>query len=693
MVSFFHYMYSVPSKSLNAIVNTTFGPRMSNIKANDPRGCIMPNLPLVMAAEKGYQLKMKPIKCDGTKNWLFVDNGTIQWNSDMLAKYPGGIECQVRYIVRKDDFHQELSSNSISFDSQISKSLPLEDDYFHADCKTKSTGILEPIIRFSNYFASIKPKSEVLTRKDHYDSSSHRVAPGSIVPPKLNVLVFGFDSISRLNFIRRLPNLYKYLTEGLEATVLTNHNVVGDGTTAQLLGTFAGVYEEQEPETRRGKSRETCDVYPFIWKKVNQRRYVTAYAEDESSIGTFQYRLNGFKTPPTDHYMRPFHLMIETRDRTSKKYCLGSETKIKVLMRWCEDVFKVYPSDVTKFVFGFHSEYSHSAVSEANLADDPVTEWVSHLNSSGILNNTIMFMMSDHGHRFSAARSTLQGKYEERLPIFSVITPPWFKKVFPNAFRALRINGADRLTTPFDIHATFEDILDYINGGRDTPPRHRIKSKWPRGLSILREIPVERTCDDAEIPIHWCACSSWVPVQDYISDEVAVKAVAMVVDSINDLIKSSNQDSVCEKLSLKQVNRIQKMVPKKEMLAFKQSSDHDGRVADLSDTGTKVSLSKVIFLRFPSTLSFQIQVSEIVYEVQLQTSPGDGVFESTIRYDVEKQSFNLSTKEISRVNKYGFASHCVSSSHPHLSKFCYCKHQKSQKEMTDEDKYMNVIQG
>lgn len=635
----------------------------------------MPNLPLIMAAEKDYDLKMPPIKCDGNVNWLNVVNGTIQWNSDILVKYPNGVVCQIKYIVRKDDFHQVLSSQTTNFDSTLSKVIPLDNDYFHADCKTKSAGVLDPIRRFSNYFASIKIKSEVLERKDGFDTSSGGVAPVSRRRtkdiPKLNVFVFGFDSISRLNFIRRLPNLYKYLTEGLGATILTSHNVVGDGTTAQLLGTFAGVYEEQQPETRRGKSRQTCDVYPFIWKKVKKERYVTAYAEDESSIGTFQYRLNGFKEPPTDHYMRPFHLMIETKDK-SKTYCLGPEPKIKVLMRWCEDVFKVYPPDVTKFVFGFHSEYSHSAVSEANLADDPVTEWMKNLNKTGILNNTILFMMSDHGHRFSVARSTLQGKYEERLPFFSVITPPWFKKVFPNAHRALKINGADRLTTPFDIHATFQDILAYINQGMDTHEKHVIDSKWSRGLSIFREIPIERTCDNAQIPIHWCACSSWVPVLDYLSDDTAIKAVTTVIDSVNELIKSSGQDSVCEELKLQKVNRVQEMVPKKEMLAFKQSSDHDGRVADLSDTSTKAE--------------------EIVYEVQLETTPGGGIFESTIKYDVSKKKHTLDTKEISRVNKYGFASHCISKTHPHLSKFCYCKHQKTKEEM-DEDKYMNVIQG
>lgn len=44
-----------------------------------------------------------------------------------------------------------------------------------------------------------------------------------LLPPdalKMNVLIFGFDSLSRNTFIRKLPKSYKYLTEVLGAQVL-----------------------------------------------------------------------------------------------------------------------------------------------------------------------------------------------------------------------------------------------------------------------------------------------------------------------------------------------------------------------------------------------------------------------------------------------------------------------------------------
>jgi len=52
------------------------------------------------------------------------------------------------------------------------------------------------------------------------------------------------------------------------------------------------------------------------------------------------------------------------------------------------------------------------------------------------------------------------GKLEERNPFMSIRFPPSFVKTHPEAMKNLRTN-AHRLTTPFDIHATFEDIVDY----------------------------------------------------------------------------------------------------------------------------------------------------------------------------------------------------------------------------------------
>ena len=63
-------------------------------------------------------------------------------------------------------------------------------------------------------------------------------------------------------------------------------------------------------------------------------------------------------------------------------------------------------------------------------------------------------------YRFAKIRNTLQGKQEERLPFFSFIFPPWFKKVYPEAY-ANFLHNTHYLTTPFDVHKTLESILNF----------------------------------------------------------------------------------------------------------------------------------------------------------------------------------------------------------------------------------------
>ena len=66
--------------------------------------------------------------------------------------------------------------------------------------------------------------------------------------------------------------------------------------------------------------------------------------------------------------------------------------------------------------------------------------------------------------------------------------PDWFRKRYPEAMSALSKN-ADKLTTPFDIHETLLDALDYN------------KDKEKRGIqlnskreTLLRKINMTRDC-------------------------------------------------------------------------------------------------------------------------------------------------------------------------------------------------------
>ena len=94
------------------------------------------------------------------------------------------------------------------------------------------------------------------------------------------------------------------------------------------------------------------------------------------------------------------------------------------------------------------------------------------------------------------------------MPIVMFVFPPWFEKVYPEAFRNF-IRNTKILSTPFDLHETLQDILRFT--GAELDDEH-FRSKNPsgaRGMSLFKKVPENRTCTDAAIEPHWCACLQW----------------------------------------------------------------------------------------------------------------------------------------------------------------------------------------
>ncbi|KAI0227962.1 hypothetical protein LSAT2_021561 [Lamellibrachia satsuma] len=222
----------------------------------------------------------------------------------------------------------------------------------------------------------------------------------------------------------------------------------------------------------------------------------------------------------------------------------------------------------------------------------------------------------------------------------SIRFPPSFEKDHPEAMKNLRTN-AHRLSSPFDIHATFHDIIRY-----SAVKRGDVKQ---RGISLLSEIPETRTCAHVGIEPHWCACLTWTKMD--VGDEMAVKAAVALVATINSLTET--QRKKCEQLTLADVSLAVRYTPNESILKFKRSKDADGRLPELSDN----------------------MASDVMYQVTIATKPGYGHYEGTLSYSRKDNKFHAEETDISRTNKYGTQPHCVMDAMPHLRKYCYCREQ------------------
>lgn len=226
--------------------------------------------------------------------------------------------------------------------------------------------------------------------------------------------------------------------------------------------------------------------------------------------------------------------------------------------------------------------------------------------------------------------------------------------------RNLRLNSR-KLTTPFDIHETLKHFLNFANSTDYQAENERI----PRGISLFKRIPANRTCEDAQIETHWCSCLNWIdinitassssPVQqaDTSSQEVnsqpfeniqddsyllknqtsginsseplflikqkvnldelrrikfnlrsLVQTVKKIANRAVDFINSlidHNLAIFCYRLRLHSVQKLSKLDLNRKLLAFKMSKDIHGREALFDDLDANKRNDSDLLAEFTST--------------------------------------------------------------------------------------------
>ena len=233
-------------------------------------------------------------------------------------------------------------------------------------------------------------------------------------------------------------------------------------------------------------------------------------------------------------------------------------------------------------------------------------------------------------------RMELQGKLEERLPLFSMIFPAWFHERYPRLSKSLRTN-TDRLTSWYDLHATFRHMLYYPD----------IPSNIKHGQSLLQEVPTSRTCAQANVAEHWCPCQKWTAVE--ITDSHVQNAAMAAVDFMNSLNNEHDLSKKnCEILTLDTVSYALIQEPNEKVLSYHDNND---QVPVFKQSAR------------PKRLDF------CRYQLQFKTKPNNGVYEATVKYHL---GWFIVSKSVSRVNQYGNEPQCIASELPHLRKFCFC---------------------
>ena len=359
--------------------------------------CVMPVLELWPNDTRVMFVKPTPISCSPIEeNWVYVAGGKFLVSSAAIKRH-GPVHCEYTPLIRgRDDFRVDWGKKV----ADMKSGSPISSDFFKASCRASDGG------NYVNIHAGIAPVAP----------TSEESLVGQHKPLPLNILMVGFDSVSRMTWMRSLPKTYDYLVTVLGAVVLEGYNIVGDGTPAALLPILTGKSEQELPEARRGhKGVNTVDGHPWIWKDLKRLGYVTQYAEDRANMATFNYRMLGFKDQPVDHYMRTYFLETEKRGRKRPKneapLCTGSLARHVIFLNYARDLYRTYPARTRKFSFMFHAELSHGKLTMLQAMDDGIVDFLKDMNEGGYLDDTLLVMMADHGARFTSVRQSVQGKY------------------------------------------------------------------------------------------------------------------------------------------------------------------------------------------------------------------------------------------------------------------------------------------
>ncbi|EDW16567.2 uncharacterized protein LOC6575088 [Drosophila mojavensis] len=468
-------------------------------------------------------------------------------------------------------------------------------------------------------FSFVQPGKHVANRTASIALNIGQSTPAENRP---SVLLWGIDSMSRMNFQRTMPQMHKFL-RGENWHELQGYNKMGDNTFPNLMAILTGFNNSRSMSVCRPKAVSGMDACPLLWKDYKELGYTTAYAEDWGRFATFNYNKKGFVKPPTDYYPRPLVLAIEKELKkalvSNVPYCVGRRHYAEYIYDYAIQFTKVHKNESTFGMFWTNS-FSHNNFSLPSSMDVKMLEYMHSLQRVGIFEKSIVIFFSDHGMRFGPLRNLHSGFLEERMPIFYIWLPNWFKAKYPEFVHNLQLNR-NRLTSPYDIHATLKHILQLETPLADLPRPEACSTCH----SIFYEVAESRDCSDAGIEDHWCTCHT---LKNSSRSEIHIKEIAQqLIAATNAYLQANNLTDICQTLKLSNIESVQR----------------------------KVSVQPKEFES---------------YLVRYEAKPENALFEASTDWDKRTQLISINVSDISRLDAYSELSKCVDDSI--AKKFCIC---------------------
>lgn len=592
----------------------------------DTIGCQMPRFETIDENVLKFIFNEKQINCgepltrtNNTHVWINLNRTQI---FDIYGiRHINQLQCEYLSFYRFTDFENKYAESDKTVFFQFDSVVRVYDEFIRIICRNIAKNNTEI---YRNYHFFLQPLENWQPIQTPFHTIHHK---------PMSVMVLGIDAVSRLNFHRQMNESVNVLLNELHAIELFGYNKVADNTYPNLIPVLSGFDENEINTACRLQKKDTFDRCHFIWNSFKAQNFTTTFSEDAGWLGLFQYTQPGFINQPTDYSIRPIMVEME-HDKSNKRYgntfvCLNKQRSIDILLEYMRKLIDLVAHRL-HFSFFWSSSFTHDSLNFAKLIDADVAIFFQSMRSTGALDNLFLVIMSDHGLRWGSFRKTYQGMIEERQPFVFIVPPTQFIERYPEAMRNL-VKNRRRLTTPFDLYETFQDLLELesiaFNSIKIRTNKLNEMSNMPRGISLFLPIPKTRTCENAAIASHWCTCRKYdkfIDVTDPFADNIAQTVIA----HLNNLLKSYPQ---CESLQLNAILYV------------------NMKISDIKNVTNQLVNGKMA-------------------TIGIQTNPGFGEFEATISIYNEKH-YEL-TGTVSRTNLYRNQSHCVNDRK--LKLYCFC---------------------
>ena len=320
-----------------------------------------------------------------------------------------------------------------------------------------------------NYFIQHTPKANITAKLNTYTG------------PRMNLLMFQIDTLSRAHFIRRMVSTVAALetinkTAGFEVFQTFRLTTIGYNTEINTKALYTG---SQYRQSRSG--RALWDIFAGQNSAV---LYLNGFCEDWSSrfLKKMPFGMDYLVFKPWCHpeYM-PVNRTFSNFDGVNsvRRRCINGEFVHRLMFKYLKEFWGSH-QDLGKMVLAPMQESHEASMDVISTLDPDMADLLLWYKDSGELNKTIIIITSDHGSHMSLYYIFSQvGKLEHKMPELFMIFPQWFLDKYPHIRVGLRHNE-QRLISHYDAHWAIASLsqLPEFGGVPESRDNNQFVNVW-----------------------------------------------------------------------------------------------------------------------------------------------------------------------------------------------------------------------